>query len=146
MKLHEIICRICQGRKYQLQYGHFSRLSALIQRTDGFDQPFYECPHRRLQPLVVENAHVESLLPVGHGNVADILPLADAVTRNQSDADTGGCQIKGGLHGVDGAYDVHLTADTAGPVAKAVFCAVNCFAKASDFAFRASVDVSFLSY
>ena len=78
-------------------------LTVLLTGTDGLYQSFYEGPDRRLQPLVVKDAHIQRLMPVGHGDAADAGAFRQAGFGNQRDAHTGSHKLQRALYGVDGA-------------------------------------------
>ena len=63
---------------------------------DGFD----EIPDGRLQPFVVEYAHIEGLVPVLQGDIADAGVVFHAFIGDEGDADAGGHQIQCGPGGI----------------------------------------------
>ena len=76
-------------------------LSGAHALDDGLD----EVPYRRLQPFVVEDAHIEGLMPVFQGDIPDAGVVFHTFVGDKSDADAGGHQIQGGSGGIHGADD-----------------------------------------
>ena len=81
---------------------------------DDLYQLFHEGPDGRLQPFVIEDAHIKCLMPVFDGDKVHIFPGLNAVVGHHADAHPGGYQIQSGLGGVHGADDVLVSGFAAG--------------------------------
>ena len=83
-------------------------------------QFFHKGPDGRLQPFVVENAHIQRLMPIFYGDACYLRMYTGAFFPHKADARAGSYKIQCRLGGVDGTDDVLLAA-AAGPLAEAVF-------------------------
>ena len=85
-------------------------------RPEAFDHLLDKIPHRRFQPFIIENAHIECLVPVPKRNELDAGMVFYAFTGNEGHADTSGYKIQCGTRGVYRTNDSFVHRCAAGPL------------------------------
>ncbi len=90
-------------------------MADLLAVSHTSDQQLYKVPYGRLQPFVVEDTHIQSLMPVFQGNISDVPPFLPTGCRDERITDTGFDEIQRSLNGVNGADHIFVGQGTAGP-------------------------------
>jgi len=93
----------------------------LLRISQPFHKGFYKAPYRRLQPFVVENAHIKCLMPVFDGTEDNTGAGQSTFFGHHADADPFRHKRTGSAGGVDGADDLFFHGSAACPLSKAVF-------------------------
>ena len=69
----------------------------LIFLAEGFYNGLDEVPYGRFQPLVVQNTHIQRLVPVFQWNIGDARTVFHALIGDEADAEPGAHQIQCGV-------------------------------------------------
>ena len=89
--------------------------------ANAFDHHLHKIPDRRFQPLIIENAHVQRLIPLLHGHIAHTRAILHTLAGNDGNAHTGLYQIQRRLRCIYRADDVFICQRAAGPLLEALF-------------------------
>ena len=90
----------------------------MILLSERFDNDFNKVPDGLIQPLIVEDAHIQSLMPIVQRDESNAGTVFNAFVGNKGNAHTIGHQVQCGTGGIHGTNHGFICGSTGSPLFK----------------------------